>query len=142
MLRFPQGLEEGKVYSSMVSGVDIYPTCAGLCQVKVGASVQGMDLLGGIDTTGSPERGEAYIQWVGRGRFRFADHPYRALRTERHTYVVGRDKDFCLLYDNYEDPYQIDNLYYQLGGSSLRERLHLRLVRTILHAGESRPDFI
>ena len=72
MLRFPQGLEEGKVYSGMVSGVDIYPTCAGLCQVKVDASVQGMDLLGGIDTTGSPERGEAYIQWVGRGRFRFA----------------------------------------------------------------------
>ena len=74
--------------------------------------------------------------------FPFRNHPYRALRTERHTYVVGRDEDFCLLYDNYEDPYQIDNLYYQLGGSSLRERLHLRLVRTILHAGESRPDFI
>jgi len=56
--------------------------------------------------------------------------------------VVGRDEDFCLLYDNYEDPYQMDNLYHKLGGSSLRERLHLRLVRTILHAGESRPDFI
>ena len=134
MLSFPQGLEEGKVYSGMVRGVDIYPTCAGLCQVKVDASVQGMDLSGAIDTTGGSERGEAYIQWVGRGRFRFATiHIELYAQSGTLTWWVVT---------NYEDPYQMDNLYHKLGGSSLRERLHLRLVRTILHAGESRPDFI
>jgi arylsulfatase A-like enzyme len=142
IFRLPKALDEGKVYAGMVSGIDIYPTCAGLCQVKVEPSVQGMDLSGAIDTTGGTERKEAYVQWIGRGRFRFGDHPYRALRTRRYTYVVGRDEDFCLLFDNYEDPYQMNNLYHQSKFSSLQETLHLRLVRMLLHAGESRPDFI
>ena len=142
IFRLPKVLDEGKVYTGMVSGIDIYPTCAGLCQVKVDPSVQGMDLSGAIDTTGGTERKEAYVQWIGRGRFPFGDHPYRALRTRRYTYVVGRDEDYCLLFDNYEDPYQMNNLYHQFGVSSLQETLHLRLVRTLLHAGESRPDFI
>ena len=46
------------------------------------------------------------------------------------------------LFDNYEDPYQMNNLYHQSEFSSLQETLHLRLVRMLLHAGESRPDFI
>ena len=142
IFRLPKALDEGKVYAGMVSGIDIYPTCAGLCQVKVESSVQGMDLSGAIDITGGTERKEAYVQWIGRGRFRFGDHPYRALRTNRYTYVVGRDEDYCLLFDNYEDPYQMNNLYYQSEFSSLQETLHLRLVRMLLHAGESRPDFI
>ena len=142
ILRLPEVLDESKVYTGLVSGIDIYPTCAGLCQVKVDPSVQGVDLSGAIDSTGGSERTEAYIQWIGRGRFRFGDHPYRAIRTDRYTYVVGRDENFCLLFDNHEDPHQMNNLYQQFEISPLQESLHRRLVRTLLHAGESRPDFI
>ena len=142
IMRMPRALEAGKVCNGLVSGIDIYPTCAGLCEVRVDPVVQGLDLSGSLDGTGSIQRSEAYIQWVGQSRFRFGDHPYRAIRTQRYTYAVGRDRDFCLLFDNEEDEFQLNNLFGKPEVTELQVTLHRRLIRTVLHAGENLPEFV
>ena len=121
---------------------NFYPTCAGLCGVSADPGVQGLNLSGALDGTGAPERTEAYIQWVGQTHFGFGDHPYRGIRTPRHTYVVGRDEEFCLLFDNEADPFQMENLFGRSEAADLQQSLHQRLTRTILNAGEAVPEFI
>jgi len=142
IMRMPGVLPAGEARDALVSGIDIYPTCAGLCGVPAGPDLQGLDLSGAADGTGGAERAEAYVQWVGRSRFRFGDHPYRAIRTRRHTYVVGRDEGFRLLFDNERDEFQSKNLFGDPGSAAVQGRLHRRLVRAILHAGEALPDFV
>jgi len=140
--RMPSVLPAGKVYDGPVSGIDLYPTCAGLCGVRADPGVQGLNLSGALDGTGGPDRTEAYIQWVGKTHFGFGDHPYRGIRTPRHTYVVGRDQEFCLLFDNEADPFQMENLFGRPEANGLQQSLHQRLMRTILNAGEPLPEFI
>ncbi len=142
IMRMPGVLPAGSVYDGLASGIDIYPTCAGLCEVTVDHGVQGLDLSGALDGTGGIQRAEAYIQWAGRTRFRFGDHPYRGIRTQRHTYVVGRDENFCLLFDNEADEFQSNNLFGKPEVAELQRSLHRRLIRTALHAGETLPDFM
>jgi len=141
-MRMPGVLQAGNVYDGVVSGIDIYPTCAGLCEVRVDPEVQGLDLSGGLDGTGGIQRTEAYIQWVGPTRFGSGNHPYRAIRTQRYTYSVGRDQEFCLLFDNEADEFQLDNLFGVPGAAKLQDKLHKRLIKSILHSGEALPDFV
>jgi len=141
IMRMPGVLEAGKAYSGLASGIDIYPTCAGLCQVRVDPGLQGLDLSGSMDGTGGVQRAEAYIQWAGT-RFTFGDHPYRAIRTQRYTYAVGRDQEFCLLFDNEADGFQLSNLFGKPEVAELQKTLHRRLIRTTLYAGEDLPVFV
>jgi arylsulfatase A-like enzyme len=141
IMRMPGVLKAGGTYNGLASGIDIYPTCAGLCQVRVDPDLQGLDLSGSMDGTGGVQRAEAYIQWDGT-RFAFGDHPYRAIRTQRYTYAVGRDQEFCLLFDNKADEFQLSNLFGKPEVEELQKRLHRRLIRTCLHAGEDLPVFM
>jgi len=135
IMRLPGTLPAASVCDDLVSGVDIYPTCAGLCGVPVDVGVQGIDLA-------RTERAEVYIQWVGRSRFGWGDHPYRGIRTKRHTYVAGRDEKFCMLFDNEADEFQMKNLLGDPRCAELQRDLHARLVRKVLDAGEELPDFV
>ena len=140
--RLPGRLPVGAVCDGLVSGIDIYPTCAGLCGVPVDPGVQGMDLSGALDGTGGPERAEVFVQWVGQTRFGWGDHPYRAIRTKRHTYAEGRDEAFCLMFDNAADELQMNNLFGKPESAGLQQQLHHRLVRNIIDAGEPLPEFV
>ncbi|MDP6110804.1 MAG: sulfatase [Planctomycetota bacterium] len=140
--RLPSALPAGRVYDGIVSGIDIYPTCAGICHVQADGDIQGLDLSGSLDGTGGNERAEALVQWAGQSLFGFGDHPYRAIRTSRHTYTVGRDPEFCLLFDHDSDPFEMNNLFGDPASVEVQKTLHARLRRAILHAGEPIPAFI
>lgn len=142
IMRMPGVIQAGAICDGLVSGIDIYPTCAGLCEVRVDPQVQGLDLSGGLDGAGGIQRAEVYIQWVGHTRFGSGDHPYRAIRTQRYTYAVGRDQEFCLLFDNEADEFQMNNLFGSAEVGELQSILHRRLIRIILHEGEALPDFV
>ena len=81
------------------------------------------------------------MQWEDT-RYAFGDHPYRALRDERYTYVVGRDDAFCLLFDHAADPYELDNLYWREDAAGLRVELGARLLAALAEAGEAPPDYV
>jgi arylsulfatase A-like enzyme len=43
-MRLPGELPSGNIYSEIVSGLDIYPTCAGICDLPMPSDLQGIDL--------------------------------------------------------------------------------------------------
>ncbi|MEM7534543.1 MAG: sulfatase [Chloroflexota bacterium] len=113
LLRYPERF--GRVPSVVDTSIgtpDILPTLLGLCDLPIPETVQGLDfsehLAGGPD----PSDGAALIEcihpiadwWHGLG-----GKEYRGLRTERYTYARSLDGPW-LLYDNQNDPYQLDNL--------------------------------
>lgn len=141
VFRLPGVLKGGREYAGLVTGVDVYPTTAGLCGVGTGSGLDGLDhhaALGGDE--GVPQD-EVLIQWEDT-RYGFGDHPYRALRTQRHTYVVGRDDEFCLLFDHETDPFELTNLFWRDDAATLRQRLGERLLRQVERAGEAVPPYV
>ena len=149
IFRLPGAVPAGRRYEGIVSGIDIYPTCAGLCGVAASPDVQGLDQSTGIRGGGGPRRQEALVQWLGETLFGWGDYPYRAIRTERHTYCVSSaevnaDNGGCfrMLFDNESDPYQMDNLFGRPQAADLQRDLHRRLVRAVIDSGEDPPDFV
>ncbi len=134
--RLPGALPAGSSYGAVICGVDVYPTTAGLCGVPTAAPVAGIDHAAVLAAAESPPRDAVLLQWE-TPRFAFGDHPYRGVRTARHTYTVGRDAPFCLLFDRVADPFELRNLFADAGSQDLRRTLHERLEALLLeHEGE------
>ena len=149
ILRLPGVIPSGDRYDGIVSGIDIYPTCAGVCGVAVPPDVQGLDQSAAVCGRAEPPRAEALIQWLGQTRYGWGDYPYRAIRTARWTYCVSsRDANdrhggfFRLLFDNHADPYQLDNLFGRPEAGLVQRDLHARLCQAIRASGEDLPDFV
>ena len=142
IMRLPGVIPENTVVDDPISGVDIFPTCAGMCEAPIPPEVQGMDLS--LRTRGlpGPTQSEALIQWLGKARYGFGDWQYRAIRTRRHTYCVSDDRERCALYDNEKDPYQMDNLFDSPDADGLRRELHARLRNAVVRSGEEIPNFV
>ncbi len=140
LFRLPGRLPSGGEHRQLTSGLDIYPTTAGLCGVPLPPDLHGVDHSASLGEDGDL-RSSVLIQWLGT-RFTFGDHPYRAIRTRRHTYVAARDDDLCMLFDNDADPFQLRNHFSSGAHLDLRRGLHGELVSMIQRSGEAVPDFV
>ncbi len=104
---------------SIINPTDIWPTVAGLIGVQPNAEVQGRDWSQTIRSGTVPENN--YALWACYHNFgnwqRFDDKVEelyrsrngRGIRDERYLYVEDHNGPW-LLYDNQEDPYQLNNL--------------------------------
>ena len=149
IMRLPGTIPAGTRYKGVVSGIDIYPTCAAFCRVPAFPEVQGMDLSAILCGRNGPSREEVLIQWLGKSRYGWGDYPYRAVRTTRHTYCVSssdvNEKNgghFRLLSDNEQDAYQLRNLFGKPEARAVQRALHAQLCRAIEASGEALPDFV
>jgi arylsulfatase A-like enzyme len=106
--------KDGREVSIPINSPDIMPTLLGLCDIPVPATVEGKNyapyLLG--ETQEHSEGAlieciQPFGEWYPHEDS--SAREYRGLRTERYTYA--RDlKGPWLLYDNLQDPYQMQNL--------------------------------
>ena len=127
----------------MVSGIDLFATCAGLCGVPLFAGQQGFDHAPALLGDAAAVRDAALVQWLGPSRSAWDDgYPYRAIRTRRYTYCVGPDEPFRLLFDNREDELQLGNLFGRRAAATLQAQLHRRLCHAVTHSGEPLPEFL
>lgn len=138
--RAPEALPMGVDYTHPVCGLDIFPTSAALCGVPVPERLDGLDLSAALVSDRALRDG-VLVHWEDT-RFAFGDHPYRALRSRTHTYVVARDEPFCLLFDHQSDPWELRNLFYAEGAKELRAGLHARLEALLKEAGEALPEYV
>jgi len=153
IFRMPVKLEAGTRCDTIFSGIDIYPTCTGLCGIAKPTSVQGLDQSRALQgLPGGARRSEALVQWLGETMYGWGDWPYRAIRTDRYTYCTCSEETatkhqdhgphYRLLFDNREDPHQLKNLYGKAEAAPLQEQLHQRLCHAVLESGEDLPDFL
>jgi arylsulfatase A-like enzyme len=110
LIRWPNEIRAGTVSDACFSTVDIMPTILSLMDLPVPQSVEGMDLshcaLGGRGA----EPQAAFLQNTGACAAWEDGHEWRALRDKQYTYAVYRVDKSELLFDNKNDPYQMNNL--------------------------------
>ena len=109
IFRYPALVKAGQVREAPICSVDVLPTLLGFCGIDVPKNVDGLDLsrsIGGDDPKW-PSAAFAESNLTNPGNSPGAQ--WRALRTDRYTYAVSVDGPW-LLFDNREDPYQLDNL--------------------------------
>ena len=68
-------------------------------------------------------------------RQNYLDPAYRALRTNRHTFVRTSEDEF-FLFDDLEDPFQLNNLADNPGEAEIRKALEQELVRQLEKIGD------
>lgn len=103
---------------------DVFPTLADLSGLDIPSHVEGFSLKNCINNGDNPSKG-AYIQFIhpfGKWSRSVGGREYRAIRTNRYTYVENL-KGPWLLYDNKRDPLQQKNLANKPKHSKLQEQL-------------------
>lgn len=117
------------------STIDIMPTILELCDIKVPEHVEGVSFASCLRSSASPIQDAALIECIHPfGQWARQDNgkEYRGIRTERYTYVKDL-QDPWLLYDNAEDPLQLNNLIGTAEGESLLSELDGKLQKILDH---------
>jgi arylsulfatase A-like enzyme len=140
LLRYPALPDgRGKTVRMPINTPDIMPTLLGLSGIAVPGTVQGSD-FSAVLSGKSPETDNAALiccpapfgQWT-RAK---GGREYRGVRTRRYTYV--RDlKGPWLLYDNEQDPHQLNNLCNKPEHTALQASLETLLARRLKETNDT-----
>ena len=152
LLRYPAAVKPGSVFEFPISAIDVMPTLLGLAGVEIPDTVQGVDLSPYIrGQKGDPPESVLFMNpctfEIGddRGPDQYPTYndmqlQYRGIRTSRYTYVRTIERPW-LLYDNEQDPYQMNNLINQPDMKSVQERLEVMLQKHLAHTDDDiRPN--
>lgn len=122
-----------KSYDEIFNTPDIAPTLLGLCGIDVPETMEGRDLSDEIRGKKKSEKTSAFIMNIAPfGEFArcFGGREWRGLRTKRYTYVISKAGPW-LLFDNENDPYQMNNIIDNKQYSEIREKLHEDLQKVM-----------
>jgi uncharacterized sulfatase len=110
ILAAPKSKAQGRSCDRVVELIDIYPTVAELCGVKLAHAVDGMSLAKHLDDPTLPFKKGAYTQ-VTRGTPKKDGFMGRSVRTERWRYNEwDGGRKGVELYDHQADPKELKNL--------------------------------
>jgi arylsulfatase A-like enzyme len=137
LIRYPQAHEAtGATVRTPITTPDIFPTLFGLAHLPVPAVVEGEDLSGIV--RGDTVQYERAALFMAVSPFSLPmEHrrAYRAIRTERYTYVRDLEGPW-LLYDNVKDPYQMKNLLQNTDFNSVAAVMDVRLQQELIEIGD------
>ena len=138
LVEYPRSVPAGRRTDVLCAPIDIMPTLLSLAGLSCPA-VDGKDLaaaaLGGV----TDQQDELLIMKMLPGGNPYtlnALTPWRGVRTKRHTYVHLEDYGPWLLFDNQEDPWQLENLIDKPEHRGLRDRLDERMRELMAEAGD------
>ena len=154
LIRWPLGLgRKGRENPAFIDAPDLMPTLLGLCGLPIPDSVQGVDLSDCLAGGEDPGDGAVLLachqpfgQWRrgGDGPPEMTGREYRGLRTRRYTYARDLQGPW-LLYDNREDPCQLNNRIHDPDMAEIRRQLDNWLQKKLNASGDDfRPglDYI
>jgi arylsulfatase A-like enzyme len=143
LLRWPQKFGcEGRKVDALIDAPDILPTLAELANLPVPASAQGTSLKTYLEGAEDPKEGMTLLSCMhpfGQyNRPQYDGREYRGLRTTRYVYTRTLDGPW-LLYDNRQDPYQLENLIDKPEVAKLQRELDAKLDERLAQLGD---DFL
>ena len=113
LLHYPKKLGDvQKIIDMPINTPDIMPTLLGLSGIKIPDTVEGNDYSKIITGEETPDNEAVLIQCpvpFHQWNYGAGGREYRGVRTNRYTYVRDLSGPW-LLYDNLNDPYQMNNL--------------------------------
>ncbi|MCF7708826.1 MAG: sulfatase [Verrucomicrobia bacterium] len=117
---------------------DIMPTLLGLCGLNIPEGVEGNDYSDVLNGEAEPGNDDVLLscpipfhQWS----YNNGGTEYRGVRTRRYTYVRDLEGPW-LLFDNYEDPFQMNNLVDDKAHTELKDRLDDKLRKLLENKGD------
>jgi arylsulfatase A-like enzyme len=141
LVRLPNSLAiKPKRLAATINTEDVMPTLLSLVGVPIPKSVEGLNFSGAMRGGADPSGRATVVRCISPfGEFTRArgGREYRALRTAQHTYVRSLAGPW-LLYDNENDPYQLNNLAGQSAYEPLQKKLDAMLMEKL---AAQRDDF-
>jgi len=137
ILRWPDGLPEGSTDDQLIGVVDLAPTLLGLAGLPVPTEFQGSDLSRSLGR-GDPGADALLLASVVSFSQSFMQGvpEWRGVRTARHTYVETVGRTPWLLFDNENDPWQMNNLVSEEADQATRAQLGDALSRLLQETGD------
>jgi arylsulfatase A-like enzyme len=148
LLRYPALLgKKGKTIDMPINTPDIMPTLLALSDIEIPQTVEGTNLSGVLMGAEKPRDNAALIscpspfgQWTRAN----GGKEYRGVRTRRYTYVRDLNGPW-LLYDNKQDPYQLNNLCNEPEHRKLQNELESILTQKLKQTNDEfmpGPEYI
>ncbi len=138
----PGRIAAGRDSQALIGTPDMMPTLCGLAGIPTPDGCMGQDYSGHMVGNSGPEPEAQLIMHISKDMASGGEtHPapiFRGVRTGRHTYAVGEDGPLCL-FDNREDPYQMNNLASCPEHAALREELESILKALLAKAEDPWP---
>jgi arylsulfatase A-like enzyme len=125
--------------NAIMNSEDIMPTLLGLCEIPIPNTVEGIDFtnyLRGKDENIGNETLITCVQPFGQwNRVQHKAREYRGLVTQQYTYTRDLNGPW-MLFDNIEDPYQLNNLIDNPEYSEIKIDLDARLQKRLKETGD------
>jgi arylsulfatase A-like enzyme len=139
LLRYPKAVKAKIVSDAMLSPMDMFPTIFGIADLNH-SGIDGINLSKVIVNEEEDKRDAILL--MNLTHFNNAAlinglDTYRGVRTKQYTYARYEDKTSWLLFDNINDPYQMNNLVDDPDYIPLINRLDLKLDELLTEAGDS-----
>jgi len=139
LLRYPDKFGySNRKFNLPFNAPDIMPTILGLCGISIPETVQGTDFKPYLTGQKIPEIPGALlsnIKLFGEWKALEGGREHRGIRTIRYTYVRDSDGPW-LLYDNFEDPHQMNNLCEKDSHIDLQKKLEKELQKLLDKYGD------
>jgi arylsulfatase A-like enzyme len=138
LVEYPRAVPKCKRTDALITPIDVMPTLLSLAGLKC-PKVDGKDFSDAARGVASNQRDAALIMKMlpGGGPYIInAVTPWRGVRTKRYTYANLFDHGPWLLYDNKEDPYQLNNLINKPEYAELQAKLEKRMRELMVIAGD------
>jgi len=133
----PRRLPRGLKVPTLLGTVDIFPTLCGFANITPPRICEGKDLS---DAARGERISPVHAQFIMHIDKTHASggkqHPapiFRGVRTARYTYAAYPEGPWCL-FDNREDPLQINNLIDSPNHRTIKTRLHAEMKKLMRHA--------
>lgn len=134
LCHYPSQHDKGNVIPTPVTTPDILPTLLSLAGIPVPGEMDGEDLSGFFtDEAVTEDRPALFMSVMPHDHRDY--NPYRGIRTSRYSYVVSTEGPW-LLYDNENDPYQMDNLVDRPEHAELQSHMDRELQRVLAEGND------
>ncbi|MEL7585332.1 MAG: sulfatase [Prolixibacteraceae bacterium] len=132
LLKYPSKFK-GTTVDTILNTPDIMPTLLSMSGLPIPDSVEGNDLYPILSGRKKDNIEAALIECIspfGQWDRRRGGKEYRGIRTGRYTYVKDMDGPW-LLFDNRNDPYQMENLIDDAAYADIRKELDTMLTKML-----------
>ncbi len=133
IIRWPEKIPAGGTRQTLLSLVDFMPSLLSLCGLEVPEGVEGRELSAAMrnETIEEPESVLLQIPLHGSEGFNAGLKEWRGIRTHRYTYARHHDGTDWVLYDNQNDPHQLNNLINNKQAQALKAELEATLQKRL-----------
>ena len=136
LIRYP-GIQDrrGAKVNAPLTTPDILPSLLRLCGIEIPESIEGDDLSGLMLSPDAEADRAALFMNVAPFDVNFMDPEYRGIRTAGYTYAASPDGPL-MLFDDREDPFQLNNLVDHPDYTDLKQALERQLREALREIGD------